>query len=89
MSTDSMDMSLSKLPEMVNDQELGEKHGTVSLTALRSNQSCQWQDLKPLEYRNQRQYISVILNHPVVCTLLQQRQETHTNQIGMAYEQLN
>ena len=40
---------------LVNDQKLGEKHGTVSLTTLRRNQSCQWQDLKPLGYRNLRQ----------------------------------
>lgn len=43
---------------LVNDQELGEAwnslpHGSVH--GLRSNQSCQWQDLKPLGYRNLRQ----------------------------------
>lgn len=43
-----------------------------SLAVLRSHQPSRYLDLGLLASRSMRQYVSIVLNHPVCSTLLQQ-----------------
>ena len=63
-------------------QRLENTKKSPPLEALEGTRPCQHLDFRFLDSRAARDYISVVLSHPICSTLLQQPSETNTHSSG-------
>ena len=66
------------LPQANGYQKLGDTKKDPTLEALEGGWPYRHLDFRLLDSRTVREYISVVLNHPICSTLLQQPSKTNT-----------